>query len=180
LISRVVAVKPYAERLFTFSTLGQLENEDAARAIRDPALEADLHFSDDAIDEILTRSEGYPYFIQLYGKMVWRLVDAGPVTRADVIEAAIAVDGDLDTGFFKARISLATAEQIQYLRAMAEAGAGPHDPDAAREMLGLSKDAADEMLEACVANELVYQQIDKRCCYTVPQFDRFLKRHYHL
>ncbi len=63
--------------------IGRLESEDATRAALSlPAEREGLPFAPDALERLVTESQGYPYFIQLVGMWAW--------------EAAIARDPGAD------------------------------------------------------------------------------------
>ena len=55
--------KSYAERLFSFPDVGALSEEDAAKALRDPAYAAGVVFQDEALAEVFRMAKGYPYFL---------------------------------------------------------------------------------------------------------------------
>ena len=52
--------KSYAERLFKYPQIGALEAEDAKQAIVQPAEEEGVVYTNDAVDEILNKTERYP------------------------------------------------------------------------------------------------------------------------
>ena len=56
--------KSYAERLFEFPLIGSLGDDDARAAIRVPAEERGVELSDGAVEAIIDRAHGYPYFLQ--------------------------------------------------------------------------------------------------------------------
>jgi len=60
LLGQMGRAKSYAERLFEFVHVGPLERDAARRALRVPAESEDVEFDEDAIDEILDRTQGYP------------------------------------------------------------------------------------------------------------------------
>lgn len=59
--------KSYAERLFEFPHLGPLADADARDVLRIPVAEQNVAFADDALELILERTHGYPYFLQEWG-----------------------------------------------------------------------------------------------------------------
>jgi hypothetical protein len=63
--------KSYAERLFDFPQIGSLGNEDARAVLALPAAAQDVLFTDDALDELVELTHGYPYFLQEWGYHVW-------------------------------------------------------------------------------------------------------------
>ena len=68
---------------------------------------------------------GYPYFIQAYGKAVWDLAPASPMTASDVAVAAPEAEAELAVGFFGSRYERATPGEREYLRAMADVAVDP-------------------------------------------------------
>lgn len=73
--------KSYAERLFELVSIDALDNESAKQAIQVPLEHESIQITDDAIDEIIAQTKGYPYFIQEWGKHVWDLVESSPIQK---------------------------------------------------------------------------------------------------
>ena len=69
--------KSYAERLFKFPAIANLSPADAKTALTRPAADEQASFTDDALDEAVSITGGYPYFIQELGYAVWTVAD-GP------------------------------------------------------------------------------------------------------
>ena len=63
--------KSYAERLFDYPEVGPLEGSDARLALVKPARAEGVSFDDDAVKEILSAAQNFPYFIQEWGYQVW-------------------------------------------------------------------------------------------------------------
>jgi hypothetical protein len=59
-------------------------------------------------------TEGYPYFIQGYGSVVWNFAATTPITRADVGGAREAVEAKLDESFFRVRADRTTDAELKY------------------------------------------------------------------
>ena len=114
--------KSYAERLFKFPRIGNLDTPDARKALSDPAEEEDSGYTDDALDLAVEVTGGYPYFIQELGYAAWGIAEGPVITRADVEDAAPLYESKLDESFFRVRLDRATEMQRAYLRAMAELG----------------------------------------------------------
>ena len=73
--------------------LARLDETATAEAIRRPLAEDGITVEAAALERIVRDSRGYPYFVQLWGRAVWRRVrgsaaGAGAVTTAVVEEAA--------------------------------------------------------------------------------------------
>jgi len=76
--------KSYAERLFRFPSIGRLPRDEALRALVEPAAELGVDFTAEAADDIVAFTEGYPYFIQEYGRIVWDEAEGTPIRSTDV------------------------------------------------------------------------------------------------
>ena len=66
-----------------------------------PAQAAGVSFQPWATDRILALTDGYPYFLQEYGKHVWNVADGPEITPADVDRAHDFVQLELDESFFQ-------------------------------------------------------------------------------
>lgn len=64
-------IKSYSERLFDFIHIDTLKKADAEQALIQPAIRLGVTYKDDAVEQILSITKGYPYFIQEYGNQVW-------------------------------------------------------------------------------------------------------------
>src|SRR5215203_5723955 len=85
------ASKSYSERLFRYLRIDRLEREAADRALIAPAEREDVEFDQAALDALYEAADGYPYFVQAYGKVTWDVAAASPITGADVATSEVAV-----------------------------------------------------------------------------------------
>src|SRR5213083_1557866 len=121
------ASKSYSERLFRYVPIDRLDRAAADQALIAPARREGADFTQDALDALYEAADGYPYFVQAYGKVTWDVAAASPVTAADVSMAAPEAEGELAVGFFGSRYERATPAEREYMRAMAELGVGVDD-----------------------------------------------------
>ena len=121
----LAASKSYAERLFRYVVVDRLPREMADRALLVPAGTEDVDYDPEALDELYLLTDGYPYFVQAYGKVTWDAALASPIQVSDVREAAPEAEGELAVGFFGARYDRATPAERDYMRAMADLAAAP-------------------------------------------------------
>ncbi len=71
--------------------LGRLDAEAAAEAIRRPLADDGIEIEPGALDRIVRDSDGYPYFVQLWGRAVWEGAvssDGGRRVTGTVVEEA--------------------------------------------------------------------------------------------
>lgn len=118
--------KSYAERLLDFPVIARLSDAEASRAIERPAQAEGVIFTAEAVAEITRKTQGYPYFLQEWGKHVWDAAEHSPVEKAAVERSSQYALAALDESFFQVRFDRLTPKEKQYLRAMAELGPGPH------------------------------------------------------
>ena len=169
--------KSYAERLFNFPVIDSLPPGEASEALSAPAAEEGVRWQPDALERIVDLTDGYPYFLQEFGKQAWD-VAAGPdrITIADV-EASVplAVD-ELDSGFFRARIGRTTDAERAYLTAMASLGPGPHGSGKVAAALGKTTTQVGPHRDALIKRGLCYSPRHGIIDFTVPMFDQFIRR----
>lgn len=172
--------KSYAERLFKFPTIGELPREAAAEALVEPARRQAADFEDRAVDLILEYTEGYPYFIQEFGRAVWNLAEGPVITRDDAASARELVEVELDESFFRTRIQRSTIEERRYMRAMAELGSDAQKAADVAQVLGKNSDQVAPLRARLINKGLLYTPRYGFAKFTVPQFDRFMRRYMDL
>lgn len=177
----VGTAKSYAERLFDFPMIGKLEPEAARQALELPAQQEGVTFEPAATAAILEYTEGYPYFLQEYGKHVWNLAHGTEITRADVQAAAPVVQGQLDDNFFRVRVSRVTNSELKYLSAMASLVSGPHRSGEIAAKLGRpGPENVAPTRSRLIEKGLIFSSGHGLNEFTVPQFDAFMRRMFPL
>ena len=175
----LAASKSYAERLFRYVVVDRLPREMADRALLVPAGTEDVDYAPDALDELYALTDGYPYFVQAYGKVTWDTAVASPIQVSDVQEAAPEAEGELAVGFFGARYDRATPAEREYMRSMADLaqlhddGAVPTS-DIARS-LGRKPQSLSPARDGLIKKGLVYSSERGTVAFTVPHFGKFLR-----
>ena len=168
--------KSYAERLFDFPQIGPLPAEAAGLAIRKPAAEEGVNLNDDALDQIIKETRGYPYFLQEWGKHSWDVATSSPITLADVKQATTSAIAALDESFFRVRFDRLTPLEKRYLRAMSELGAGPHRSGDITEKLGRDVTSLGPTRSQLIVKGMIWSPSHGDTAFTVPLFDAFMKR----
>lgn len=172
--------KSYAERLFKFPRIGRLSGDQARAALVEPARRLGVDFEVDALGAVVDFTEGYPYFLQEYGNALWDQIDESPVTAADVLLAQAAVEAKLDGGFFRVRIERTSELEQRYLRAMAELGPEPQRAKDVAALLDRTSEQLAPTRARLIDKGLLYTPGRGLAAFTVPQFDRFMRRTYVL
>jgi len=172
--------KSYAERLFKFPGIGRLSDADAAQALTDPAERLGVAYDEQAVEAIVSYTEGYPYFLQEYGNVLWNVAEASPITARDVDSARGAVEAKLDGSFFRVRAERTTELELRYMRAMAELGSGPHQAKDVAALLDRTSEQMGPTRSRLIDKGLLYTPGHGLAAFTVPQFGRFMRRTYQL
>ena len=176
LVGQMGRAKSYAERLFEFTPVGPLEGNAARQAITAPAQREGVAFSPDALEEILRQTQGYPYFLQEWGKHSWTCAGASPIQLADVRAATAQALAELDASFFRVRLDRLAPSEKRYLRAMAELGPGPHRSGDIAKLLGREVQTVAPTRAKLIAKGMVYSPSHGDTGFTVPLFDAFMRR----
>jgi hypothetical protein len=168
--------KSYAERLFEYPAIGPLQPEAAADAIRIPIERQGATICDEALQLIVEKTQGYPFFLQEWGSQVWRAAVCTTITTKDVEIATTNAVKRLDTSFFKVRFDRLTPRERDYLRAMAERGSGPHRSGDIAVALGRKVTALGPLRDGLIKKGMIYSPQHGELAFTVPLFDEYLRR----
>ena len=176
LLGQMGRAKSYAERLFSFVQIDKLDAGSASAALCKPAERKDVSFASEAIDEILRQTQGYPYFLQEWGKHSWD-VSAGPIiSRDDATSATLLAILDLDRSFFRVRFDRLAPAEKRYMRAMAELGPGPHRSGDIAEKLKRRVSSFGPVRKSLINKGMIYSPTHGDTAFTVPLFDEFMRR----
>ncbi|MDD2109044.1 MULTISPECIES: ATP-binding protein [Pseudomonas] len=168
--------KSYAERLFDFPEIGPLAPEAARFAVVRPAEDEGVAFEEAALGSVLAHSQGYPYFLQEWGKHSWDVATQSPITSADVETASEQAIATLDESFFRVRFDRLTLAEKKYLRGMADLGAGPHRSGDIAARLERKVSTLAPLRSALIDKGMIYSPSHGDTAFTVPLFDEFMRR----
>jgi len=168
--------KSYAERLFNFPDIGPLSQSESDRALREPIENAGEAIDAAALEEIFRLTKGYPYFIQEWGYQSWNQAKHSPITADIVQETTRLVERRLDENFFRVRFNRLTPREKNYLRAMAELGAGPYRTADIADTLGVKMNSVGPFRSALIKKGMIYSPSHGDMAFTVPLFNEFMKR----
>ena len=141
-----------------------------------PASKEGVAFQPGAVSEILRQTNGYPYFLQEWGKHSWDVAKASPIELDDAVRATTEALAELDASFFRVRFDRLTPTQKRYMRAMAELGPGPHRSGDIAHILNRQVTSVAPMRNALIAKGMIYSPAHGDTAFTVPLFDDFMKR----
>lgn len=176
LLGQMGRAKSYAERLFEFIEVGPLDPEAAIAAIRVPIEREDEAIAPSALMAIVDQTQGYPYFLQEWGKHSWDAADNSPITSDDVAAATASALAELDASFFRVRFDRLTPAEKRYLRAMASLGPGPHRSGDIAEALEVKVSSVAPTRNSLITKGMLFSPAHGDTAFTVPLFDAFMRR----
>jgi len=178
---RLMAAKPYADRLFAYRQLGRLPEAAARAALVGPAATRGVAIEEEAAHMVVASAAGYPYFIQEYGLELWNHAERSPITPADVEEVRETVRDSLAATFFEPRLEMATEAEQRYLAAMATLGETPaRTAEVARALGARDARSVSAYRDALIRKGLAWSSRRGEVDFTVPLFADFLREHHPL
>ena len=178
MIGKMYERKTYVERLFVFPDLMFLSFEDVKEALCIPGEKAGLSYEDPAVEAVYESTEGYPYFVQLYGQILCASLKDHDmpytITKRFVNSSYDTYLKQLDNNFYKIRYNNRSMLEQDFLFAMADLELPCTTNDVANLLKKTNKQVAPTLAKlkskGIIAN-------DKGLYFTVPGFTEYLKRH---
>ena len=171
----------YTER-FSFEEIDRLSPHEAAAAVTEPAKDFDVTVARAALAEILERSEGYPYFLQLYASETWKAAGTPSerpgyvITRSHVDQAIPEVQRKVDAGLYKSRYDRASDGERAYLKEMAALGdKGVSSGDVAH-ALGKRLQQVSVVRDRLIEKGAIHSTGVGKLDFSVPGFGEYVRR----
>ena len=173
---RIGRAKSYAERLFDSPQIGPLSPEDARLAIAKHAADQGVEIKPKALDAIARQAQCYPYFLQEWGKHVWDVAEASPISAADAEIASRQAAAALDERFVLVRFDRLTPAEKLYVRAMSQLGPGLHRSGDIADSLGRRVSSLAPTRNQLISKGMIWSPSHGDTAFTVPMFNEFLLR----
>lgn len=168
--------KSYAERLFKFIEIISLKDNAAIDALIEPARTKNVNFSGEAIKLILHETKGYPYFIQMFGSCIWHNLKSKTIDLKCAKESYDDYISELDTSFYAARYSRATAKEKEFMLAMAFINETRCEVSKVAERMGKKTNGVSTFRNNLINNGLIFSISHGLVDFTVPNFHLYLRR----
>jgi hypothetical protein len=176
LVGNVGKAKSYAERLFDLTVIGALTDQEATEALQRPVEHHHVVFTDQAVQEIIRQTQGYPYFIQEWGSHSWSLAQSNTIDLDDVNAATSVALAQLDASFFRVRFDRCTPMEKNYMRAMAEINdPKPRSGDIAA-IMKKEVNQLGPLRQSLIKKGMIYSPAHGDIVFTVPLFSDYMKR----
>ncbi|MDR2973703.1 MAG: ATP-binding protein [Propionibacteriaceae bacterium] len=170
--TKLSSARSYAERLFSYSVIGPLDRQASLEALVLPAERFGATYTLEAAEFLVEASNGYPYFLQEYGKAIWDLASDRTFTLADAKNAIVVGQAQLDAGFFPARWDRASEKERAYMVAMTK------NKRTASVAASLAKTMAElsSVRQSLINKGLIYVPQRGEVAFTVPGMADFIDR----
>lgn len=170
-------IKSYTERLFEFIKIDSLTQSEAKAAITIPAEKLKVKYTDAALTEIIQITEGYPYFIQELCSTIWSEHNkTNLIDLADVTQYIGLTYNKLDVGFFMVRYDRCTPKEKDFIVAMVLCDKLPCTVANVACIMSSSSKSISPLRAQLINKGIIYATGHGEIDFTVPQFDKFLKR----
>jgi len=170
--------KSYAERLFLYPEVGALDPASAALAVRKPIVDEDASIAADALEEIVVRTQGYPFFLQEWASISWNNAEGPEISLDDVTLSYTETLASLDAGFFRVRIDRLTKGEVQFVKTMSELGDGPYAMADIAKAMGRTQQSLGPTRANIISKGMIYSTDHGYLDFTVPLFAEFMRREY--
>ena len=168
--------KSYGERLYRFEEISALDHESAAAAIVEPAKDLDVSYRADAVEEIISITGRYPFFIQAFCQIIWNETESDTITKEDVLHKKEMFFLFLDDGFFSVRYDKCSRMEKSFLTAMVKCGQLPCTISNVAQIMGRTVKSISPFRGKLINKGLIYSTSHAEIDFTVPAFDGFIRR----
>lgn len=168
--------KSYAERLFSYPTIGALDSDAAKLAVQKPVEDEGVQIKEEAVREIVTKTQGYPFYLQEWASTAWNIAIGDSIKLPDVQNSHAETMARLDEGFFRVRIDRLTKAEIKFVQAMAGLGDGPYALAEIAEAMGRQISSLGPARANIIAKGMIYSTDHGYLDFTVPLFAEYMRR----
>lgn len=169
----------HAER-FQYRPLRDLDSAQSREALTRPATVLGVSWETPALQAVVERAQGYPYFLQLYGDEVWKAAgnpDPGAnLAMTHIARAQLEVDIDL-TELYRARWAKASPKEREILTAMAQVGARHVARKDIAAALETDTTALSMPRQSLLDKGIVDAPVHGKLSFTVPGFEQYILEH---
>lgn len=168
--------KSYSERLFLYPGVGALDKKFASTAIEKPIIDEDASIEPEALQTIVERTQGYPFFLQEWASVTWNNAEGPTITVHDANHSYAETLALLDEGFFKVRIDRLTKAETQFVKTMSDLGEGPYAMGDIAKAMGRTQQSLGPARASIISKGMIYSTDHGYLDFTVPLFASFMRR----
>ena len=168
--------RSYSERLFLYKEVGSLTYEQSKNAIEIPAQKFGITYSDEAIDQIISITKGYPFFIQQMCQVVYKNATDNKIGCGIVEDSIEEFYKLLDVGFFKVRYERCADSDKKFIFAMVRCKELPCTIANVAKNLNKSVNSISTTRAQLINKGIIYPIRYRELDFTVPEFSGYIER----
>lgn len=168
--------KSYSERLFIYKVVGSLTYEQSCKAIEEPAKKFGVKYTDEALQEIIELTKGYPFFVQQICQVIYKNTEDKIIEISHVKNNIDEFFELLDNGFFKVRYERCAESDKRFIFAMVRCGELPCTISNVAKNLHKSVGSISTTRAQLISKGIIYPIRYKELDFTVPEFDGYIRR----
>ena len=168
--------RSYSERLFLYKEIGSLTDEQSRNAIEIPAQKFEIHYTDKAIEQIISITKGYPFFIQQMCQVVYKNAVEKEIGCGCVESSTEEFYKLLDVGFFKVRYERCADSDKKFIFAMVGCGELPCTIANVAKNLNKSVSSISTTRAQLINKGIIYPIRYRELDFTVPEFSGYIQR----
>lgn len=168
--------RSYSERLFLYKEIGSLTDEQSRNAIEIPAQKFGITYTDEAIDQIISITKGYPFFIQQMCQVVYKNAVEKEIRCNCVKNSMEEFYKLLDVGFFKVRYERCADSDKKFIFAMVQCGELPCTISNVAKNLNKSVNSVSTTRAQLISKGIIYPIRYRELDFTVPEFSGYIER----
>ena len=153
----------------------KLDKKSAIQALVKPVRNEGIEYDSEALDLVLKETDGYPYFLQVWGSHIWEVADSSPITTDNVSKATSRALKSLDMSFFKVRVERLTERQLNYVLAMTAIEKLPANSTDVARILGISVSQAAPLRDELIRKGMAYSPKRGLVTFSVPKFKEYIQ-----
>ena len=168
--------KSYSERLFLYKEIGSLNDAQSKKAIEEPVKDFGVKYSDEAINEIIKITKGYPFFIQQLCQIVYKNTNEKLIQKEHIKENLKDFFEILDVGFFKVRYERCSDGEKKFVFAMVRCGELPCTISNVAKRLDKKVKTISPTRAQLINKGIIYPIRHSELDFTVPEFAGYIQR----
>ena len=168
--------RSYSERLFLYKEIGSLTDEQSRNAIEIPARKFGITYTDEAVDQIISITKGYPFFIQQMCQVVYKNAVEKEIDCSCVENSIKEFYKLLDVVFFKVRYERCADSDKKFIFAMVQCGELPCMIANVAKNLNKSVSSISTTRAQLINKGIIYPIRYRELDFTVPEFSGYIER----
>ena len=168
--------RSYSESLFLYKEIGSLTDEQSRNAIEIPARKFGITYTDEAVDQIISITKGYPFFIQQMCQVVYKNAVEREIDCSCVENSIKEFYKLLDVGFFKVRYERCADSDKKFIFAMVQCGELPCMIANVAKNLNKSVSSISTTRAQLINKGIIYPIRYRELDFTVPEFSGYIQR----